>query len=428
MCDKDKKSILIISYYFSPNGEVGAIRPSKVAELLAIDGYEVSVFTNGLSRNDGGFIIKTPIDVFRIINERSLQEDYNHHKNKTVVFNAKRNIIIYSLKQHYRYFLDFRKDFKFYKQFKIYYTKRKEKEYDVIYTTANPISTIFCGLFLKKRCSSIKWICEFRDPLVDEATPLLFRGFLSLLQRYSCRKCDNIVSVSEGYLKRICKRHSDQIKAHMIPNGYDLRDRIMGKRNDSTKMRFVYVGSLYEGRRDISPLFNALSDLIKSDLIDDSLISVEYAGNDFAYLLAQANQYGLDGIIVNHNRLSHQQCIKLQLESHILILSTWNNKGEEGVFPGKFLEYMLINKPIINLVSGELCNSEVTRVIEEGKLGISYEEATSREDFIRLSEYILECYQQFLDDGEVLFKPNQNVIDRYDYRKIISKFEEIIDE
>lgn len=114
------------------------------------------------------------------------------------------------------------------------------------------------------------------------------------------------------------------------------------------------------------------------------------------------------------------------MNSDMLVLSTWNEKGEEGVFPGKFLEYMLIGKPIVSVVDGNIPESEVKQVMTEGNFGVTYEAANSTEDFALLKEYIKKQYDKVTNGENVEFEPNKDVLDRYNYENIMQRIEDLI--
>lgn len=151
------------------------------------------------------------------------------------------------------------------------------------------------------------------------------------------QKADYIVTVSNGYLNRICKgRYED--KSFMIPNGYDLKDKPKSEIIlDNSILKLTYVGALYLGKRDLSPIFKAIKELNDENKVDANKIVFEYAGTEFVTLKNQAEQYSVDSILNDNGVLSRKDCLKLQFSSHALILSTWNTKGEEGVFLVSFL-------------------------------------------------------------------------------------------
>jgi len=418
-----KKKILLISYYFSPNNVIGAIRPTKIAERLSETGHHVDVFTYGYTNNDGYTTGQPAYTRYCMDDSEKLQKknpnSWIFKRQSSIIQQLKKHIWTYNAHQKYRRFL---------KHFiHLYDTQLCKNNYDAVFTTFGPICSLQAGLYVKKKNPHINWICDFRDPAVGEWCPLLYKPLYFYYQEKACKLADHIITVSDGYCRRICRgRYGD--KAHMIPNGYDEKDKTGYEHHtlQDGKLHFTYVGALYLGERDIGPVFKAIKELIEEGAVKKENIVFDYAGTEYPVLLSQANQYSMGDIIINHNRLPRKECLALQFSSHLLVLSTWNNKGEEGVFPGKFLEYMLIEKPIVALVNGKLQNSEVKQVMTQGNLGVTYEAATEEEDFHALKEYIKMQYDSVTSTGNVKFSPNQSILNRYNYDNIIQRIEDIL--
>lgn len=416
------KKVLLVSYYFAPNNAIGAVRPTKIANRLSEMGYEVDVFTYGYSSNDSFHENVKASMVYRINDEKKEQKPYVSGGPQKVS-----NKLIMCVKKHVRAYNAHKLYKSFFKQFVEVYEKELHKNgYDAVFTTFGPICALQTGLYIKSKYPEINWICDFRDPAVVKLHPFLYKPMYYFLQEKACKKADRIVAVSNGYLNRICKgRYAD--KAIMIPNGYDLSDKEsvdITPNNDI--LRLAYVGSLYEGKRDLSPIFRSIRELIDEGKVDSQNIVFEYAGTQFFVAEAQAAKYDMTDILHNNGLLERKNCLDLQFSSHALILSTWNEKGEEGVFPGKFLEYMLIGRPIISVVDGNLGNSEVSQVMREGALGVSYESANDKTDFIGLKDYIYTLYTKIVLEGGFEFSPNQEVLERYNYDNIMKRIEALI--
>lgn len=412
----ERKKILIISDLFYPTTEIGAIRPTKIAKFLKKNGYQVDIFTR---YNCDDIDLKIYCDNIYTFESKKINISVKKIKKKNK---------FQSLKNTYRMFLLIKRSRIMFKNFKILsFDLMRKNKYDVVLSTFGPLSSLWCGLYYKKKYPDIKWICDFRDPIVLESTPKIFFLYFKWLERVSCKKADSITVVSQGYLERICPKKY-RYKAFMIPNGYDDDDQIYKKVDniDRSTIRFLYVGTLYEGKRKLIPIFKVIRELIDEKIIDENKIEFCYAGNDAAFFLQQARLYKLEDRVKNYNNISRIDCLKLQFNSDFLLLSTWNNKKEFGVFPGKLLEYMLINKPIISIVDGNLPNSEVSSVIEAGNLGISYEYARKGIDYKKLKKYIKKQYLLVVSDKSIDFKPNKSLIENYSYCNIIKQLEEVI--
>lgn len=412
-----KKRILIVSELFSPQNEIGALRATKMQKYLINLGYVVDVITKSFSHCDE---VLSEGKIWRIDSQRL--------EGKDIVVTQKKNKKFQALRQAKRTLLAIAKGKHYCKKVFAYLNNNNIDilKYDIVITTFGPISSVFIGLTIKKIFPQVHWICDFRDPMVVSEVSVFLKPVMRFYQNKACKKADAITTVSNGYLKRICgKKYVN--KSYMIPNGYDEDDieNYAGMFNDG-KVHISYVGSLYEGKRKITPLFKAVSELIDEGKINKEEISFDYAGRDFEPFFRQAEQYVVGSMVTNHGALSRKQCLELQFSSDFLILSTWNKKGEEGVFPGKFLEYMLIHKPIISITDGNLANGEVTEVMKEGNFGITYEAKNDEEDYKKLKEFI-ECkYSEWKNNGKVYFNPNKDVLDRYNYKNLIAELEAVI--
>lgn len=422
------KKILLVSDFFFPSTVIGAVRPSKIAKKLTEDGYLVDVFTRYYVDNESevfcnklyGFETRAGKQTQELI-EKKEKTGLKKFVSEKMKFLYK---ILYNIKTVYE---SYKKDSKMLKAFKLF-EKNSSEKYDVVFSTFGPLSSLLCGMYYKKKHPDVKWICDFRDPAVVSQLGPIKKIYMRIKEQQACKAADEIVAVSNGYIDRICGKKYKQ-KRHMIPNGFDKDDlrfnRVVSESSDNLEL--VYVGFLYGGMRDITPVFYALKELEQEGKINTKKIRFNYAGTEFCNILKQAESYGLADIVVNHGVLPREECLKLQFSSDLLVLATWNDKKEYGVFPGKLLEYMLIGKPILTTVTGDVPNSEVSAVIGEGDLGVVYEVVNHNEDIKKLKDYLKEAYDYKMSGVKIPFNPNKSVLERYDYRCIIEKFESLIE-
>lgn len=424
----EKMKILIVCQLFEPMNEIGAVRPTKLAHFLSKKGYSVDVFTSSDGINGKADFNNKP---YRLIYDRVIQDsetnltDSSQIKKKS---DKQEGRIIKEAKRTYRQLLSIKKGRRFASDFRqsIDESIINLSYYDFVFSTFGPIGSIYAGAIAKKRKKDIKWICDFRDPMVSKEMPILLLPYLKWLQNYCVGTADYITTVSKGYKKRIeCKRYSK--KVHVIPNGYDTGD-IKKKAEVTNTFSFAYVGALYEGKRDLGAFFEGLKQVMDSRIITKSEIEFHYAGRDFEYLRKQAEPYGLDEILINHGVVSRELSFEIQSSSRYLVLSTWNEIGEEGVFPGKLIDYMLMRKPVVSIVSGNLSNSEVTDVIHELGLGYSYETMDSDKKPM-FYNWLMSEAKRFRKGLSADFCPNSEEIDkRYNWNSIVNCFEEIMNE
>ena len=422
------KKILIVSDFFFPSANIAAVRPSKIAKRLTADGYCVDVFTrypigekadiycNKVFSFQSGSaldIMKKEDGVERTGVKKILFEKFNFLYMS--LFRIKSNL---QTKRRNNQMLDAFKEF----------VAKNPQEYDAIFTTFGPLGSLLCGLYYKKNFPQVKWICDFRDPAVVSQRGAVKNFFIRRKEQKSCKLADEIVTVSNGYMKRICGNKYTE-KRHMIPNGYDRDDMVYSgeKSENSDKLSLVYVGVLYGFMRDIRPVFRAIKELVDEGLADKDKICINYAGSDYKTIQEQAKECSAEDFTVTHGVLSREDCLRLQFSCDLLILATWNTQKECGVFPGKLLEYMLIGKPIVTTVTGDVPDSEVAQVIREGNLGTVYEEVNGESEFAKLKEYILTQYKIKVGGEKLPFSPEQSVLDRYNYDTIIKRIEALIE-
>ena len=422
------KKILIVSDHFFPAANVGAVRPSKIAKRLTADGYCVDVFTRyPICENSSKYCNKAfSFQSGSALNVMKSKSACERKGIKNFLF--ERFNYIYKKLFSIKYAIEInRKSKNMIEAFKAFVAENPQ-DYDVIFTTFGPIGSLLCGMYYKNKFPDVKWICDFRDPAVVSQLGPIRNFFMKIKEQKACRMADEIVTVSNGYLKRIC---SDKYygKCHMIPNGYDRADMVYScEKNQTTdRLDLVYVGILYGFMRDIRPVFCAIKELVDEDLIVKEKIRVNYAGSDYETILRQAEECSIEDIVETHGVLAREDCLKLQFNSDLLILATWNTEKERGVFPGKLLEYMLIGKPIVTTVTGDVPDSEVAQVVREGNLGFVYEEINKKEDFSALKEYILNQYKRKMSDGVLPYNPEKSVLDRYNYDTVIKQIEALIE-
>lgn len=422
------KKVLIVSNSFFPSVNIGSVRPSKIAKTLTRDGYCVDVFTRYEIDKDRDKYCNE-LYSFKSGTLLTIQQANGSQQTSSIkkAFSDNFSSFYKKLSRMKISFENYKKDREMLNAFKMF-VKGNSQQYDAIFTTYGPLGNLLCGLYYKKKYPHIKWICDFRDPVVNETHGPVQRFSMRIIEQRACRSADEIVTVSNGYLTRICGDNYKE-KRHMIPNGYDRDDMIYSKDIPEEKgcLQLSYVGLLYGSERDITPLFNAVKELIGSGEIDAAKIKINYAGTDAKNFYLQSRQFLPDESIVNHGILSREECLKMQFSSDILILSTWNTKKEYGVFPGKFLEYMLIGKPIVAIVAGDMPDSEVAQVMKEGKFGTVYEATNAQEDFLVLKEYIRQQYIHKINGEPLPFSPQKNVLERYNYDTVIKQIEAIIE-
>lgn len=311
-------------------------------------------------------------------------------------------------------------------------TIRKElkgKKFDVLYSTYPGISAIHLAKTLMRWGMAKKWIADFRDPIgYAEFNKFEFARDQRFQHRIE-RKADAVTIVSEGAMEKFrCKGVPDS-KITYIPNGYDPDDfdvSAIGTKPTEDKLRIFYAGTLYAGKRDLTTMFRAISELDKEGSIDASKVSVEYAGNEWPIMLGFAEKFGLEGICTNYGFVTRTRVMEIMSEIDCSVVCSHNTAIDKGVVTGKVFELLLVGKPIIAVITGDVPESELGAIVRDCSAGIVYEEATADADYPRFKQWLKDIYCEKMQNGRVEINLNTEEREKYSYANISHQLYELM--
>ncbi|MCQ2964598.1 MAG: glycosyl transferase GT4 family protein, partial [archaeon] len=203
-----------------------------------------------------------------------------------------------------------------------------------------------------------------------------------------------IVSILSGYDEddfKFLKDYSNQIN-----NSND--DTESFKAN---KLNFIYAGSLYSGKRDPTLLFKAIRQLEDGGKLDSSKIAIDFYG-DSGNISEIASEFNLLDIVNIGGRISHDEVLKKQLNSDILLLISWNNEKEKIFIPGKIYEYFALQRPVLSIGYKE---GSLKDLIEKTDVGYHVSDLESTKNSL------LKFYNEFIENGFIQFKGGEAIKD-----------------
>lgn len=434
------KKILFVSYFFSPDNSIGAYRPTKMLKYLVKNHhYQADLLTvNNLTPKDDEDKIDNFVSNKYVVNfykkkrtsTYSTFVDENTENRKKLVkvkffeyakkFKPLRQTIIFT--KQIKYFLN---------QYRIYFRSKKIlkgmdlKTYDYVFSTFSPICTHLIGKYIKRQNKDIVWIADFRDPVFNSFfSNKIFTQYEKRFVERKCMDADIITTVTKGYIQQLYLQNVNK-EVYVLYNGFDPDDHSYVCDNIYDKFTLGLFGNLYFGKRDISVVIRCIHELIQSNDIDRDKIQIIYAGENFSTIAKQLTQYNLQGLLSNVGFVSRDQSLKIQKESHVLLLPSWNYKTYFGVIPGKFYEFLMAKTYIVGIVVGDEKNSELKDMIIETDNGFCYEEANDKEDYETLKSIIKTLYQQYVDK-KILRKRCFNS-EKYSYLKIAEQLHIILE-
>ncbi len=182
----------------------------------------------------------------------------------------------------------------------------------------------------------------------------------------------------------ISEPHADLIKAaygcknvFCVTNGYDADDFMQAASSLTEKFTITYTGSLYNGRRDPSTLFETVQRLIKAKKIDKEHIEICFFCPREGWLADEINKYDLNDIVALKGTVPREEALKKQKESQLLLLLFMNAGNEKGVYTGKLFEYLGARRPIISVGGSQ---GVVKELLQRSMAGRYAENAHELED------------------------------------------------
>lgn len=219
---------------------------------------------------------------------------------------------------------------------------------DVVFATAPPFTVLLAASHIARR-RGIPWVAEYRDRWYEDPYYPYPPARRERERRWEDRLlagASGIVTVSEPWAEDYRARWGKPVE--VVLNGFDPDDfpfEAERPRGEAGLLRIVYTGIIYAGRRDPTPLFEAIR------LLGDEArhVRVEFYGpkpDTIEPLIARA---GVGEHVVLKDPVPYRDALSLQRAADILLLLQWNDASEAGNCPGKLFEYIGARRPVLAL-------------------------------------------------------------------------------
>ena len=242
----------------------------------------------------------------------------------------------------------------------------QKENIETIITTGPPHSLHLIGLQLKQKLD-VRWIADFRDPW----TTIGYHKKLKLtkasqlkhqdLELKVLNSADQLIVTSEN-TKREFEFKTNQPIA-VITNGYDTT--ISEKPKKDSKFTIAHIGSLLS-ERNPKHLWEALSELINENEAFNADFELKLIGVVSDDVLQEIYSHNLKDYTNVVGYVSHDDAIKAQMQSQVLLLIEIDSEDTKAIIPGKLFEYMISNTPILAIGPKD---SDVERIIKSTNTG-----------------------------------------------------------
>ena len=287
---------------------------------------------------------------------------------------------------------------------------------ETIITTGPPHSMHLIGLNLKQNYN-INWIADFRDPWTTigyhKKLKLLWfaRQKHKKLEAQVLQNADQIIVTSPTTKKEFGGITQKPIT--VITNGYD-KNNVEDTTLD-VKFSISHIGTLLS-ERNPEVLWKILSEMVRDDKIFQSHLQLNLVGAVSKEVLEKLDTFDLSQFINLVGYVSHEDAIRYQKQSQVLLLVEINSEDTKCIIPGKLFEYMASNRPIIAIGPKD---SDVEHIIKSTNTGAYF----GYEDYDGLKDKIIDYFGAFRHSE---LQSNGIGLEQYSRKSLTKKLADLI--
>ena len=416
--------LLMISYYYAPMNEIGAVRTSKLVKYFVAMGWEVDVLTikpNPRLQSESIFDETllchelSQVKTYRADFPKELEFLYRFKSTTSKDFGKSslskdKHLSLSDLKGDVKADLAFFLQNYFIGRAFIKEAKQLNNDYDVIISSFGPYSMIDAGLTIKRKYKRAIYCQDVRDYIIR---PGETDTILQMLYKKKCEKAvennaDIICVVSKDAIPNLGKR-----KVFEIPNGFD-EDELFNQKEASNDTEWEYsdfFNIFYGGRiypdQDLTKFARVISGYEHRDRI-----RIHYAGTHYEQFISAFKDYNITNLVVNHGLLSRNETMFLQRKADANLQLSWENNNQHGIVTGKIYELIIARKPIISIINGERTDCRIGQMFNDDPIRKCF--FTSDQDEILLS-FINSIYENKITDT---IENTYQRYKKYSYREI----------
>jgi len=427
-----KKKILILTYYWPPEGGAGVQRWLKFVKYLSKEKYDITVYTpqNAESPNKDESLLKDVPEKIKVI-KKPIWEPFEYYKKLTKKkgsFNAgflnEEDVNKKNWTENLSLFIRANLFIPDAKMFWIHPSVKFLKKYiidhhiDLVISSGPPHSLHLIAQKLKKK-TDVKWIADFRDPWTNIdfykklPTLKLTDAIQNKMENKTLRHADEVIVVGEEMRKEF-KQSCPDSHIEILTNGFDSE---INQSNELDKaFTIVHIGSINADRSHES-FYQALHQMIEGNALFKDKFKLKFVGKVDSKARNYISKYQLNDYCEFINYLPYKEISKIQNKAHILYLPINDSPNAKGILTGKFFEYLSAKRFILaqGPIDGEL--SGILKTTRSGAIFPFYE-------IIELKQKLQELFEDYLA-GQYHFQSHH--IEMYARKKLSIDLEKIID-
>ena len=401
---KAGRKVLIITYYWPPSGGAGVQRWLKFVKYLRNFGWEPVVYTpenpeypaidNSLLKDipQGIEIVRTPIWEPYSFYKKLVGAKKNERINAGFLSEKKRPGLAerFSIWLRGNFFIPDARKFWIKPSIKFLVKYLKHHPVDAIVSTGPPHSMHMIALGVKKR-TGLPWLADFRDPWtnIDFYHELMLSSWADRKHHKQemsvLKKADEVVVISNSmktdFLKLLKRDYS------VITNGYDQDDIAGVDARIDERFSVAHIGTMVKTRNPLL-LWEVLSEEVLKDTDFANDLEIKLVGSVDYSVTESIEAAGLGNYVNKISYVPHNEVVKIQQQSQVLLLLINDTPNAKVILPGKFFEYMAARRPILCIGPRD---GDAAEVILETNAGY----VSEKDDKESIRKAINELYSRF---------------------------------
>lgn len=366
------KKALIITYYWPPSGGAGVQRWLKFVKYMRSFGWEPVVFTPDnpeMPVVDESLLKDIPPDLTVI--KRPIWEPYAFYKalsgrKKSDRINAsflsekkKKRGLVEKLSVWVRgnFFVPDARRFWVAPSVSWLDPYLRKEGIGCIVSSGPPHSMHLIAAALRRRNPSLRWVADFRDPWtnIDFYDQLMLGSRADRMHKRMeldvLKSADAVVGVGATMTRELQDIYTNgggknPGKFSVITNGFDAADLLPGEIKKDEKFTLAHIGTLVKDRNP-RMLWKVLSGLLAELPAMRAMLEIKLVGKVDYQVREDIASFGLANYVRYIDYLPHNEVVREQRQSRVLLLLVNNTRNAKGIITGKIFEYMATGVPVL---------------------------------------------------------------------------------
>lgn len=340
-------NLLLISPFFAPENQIASHRISKFAEYWAKSGQSVQVITRFPAFTGMEIPESDLISIHRVKDLLASKAQNGINSVRSSQQGSLKYRVLRSI-QSFSKFILFPDHYIIWSIAARKLVRNNVAKPDCVVVSVGPLSALILGKYAAKYFG-VPLVVDYRDLITDPSVKLKFpsnlrKSLVSKLEDRLVHTSRLISAVTEPMRDELETRFG--IKSILITNGYEPRDFVEHHFDpDPDVLHIAYVGSIYPGKRDPSPLLRAIA--LLNEKHSHLPLALDFYGKVSPEIIQLVGDLNLKHYVFFHGLVPHQEAVKVQINADILLLLYWNHPSEEAVYTGKLFEYIGAKRPIL---------------------------------------------------------------------------------